>query len=113
MKKSYYILIKMDDEYGYELFRGIAFTLGNAYSIVKQNVIENDVWGKKFHDWQLIKTDSLDEFYKTIPDNVSDTGYRIFVFDEDETKSGSLAVFATYSYKTETADEYNERNRIS
>jgi len=105
MKKSFYVLIEMDDEYGYELFRGIAFTLASAYSMVKERLISNELnifmnryWG----DWQLVETDSLDEFYKTIPDGLRDTEYRIFVFDENRTKTESLAVFGTQSYKGET-----------
>ena len=105
MKKSFYVFIKMDDEYGYELFRGIAFTFASAYSMVKERLISNTLntyMGIEFHDWQLVETDSLDKFYETIPDSLTDTEYRIFVFDEHGTKTESLAVFATYSRKGET-----------
>jgi len=106
MRKSFYVLIRMDDEYGYELFSGIAFTLGSAYSMVKEKLISNELrfkhTGVEFHDWQLVKTDSLDELDETFFDDVRDTEYRIFEFDEQGTKTQSLAVLATESHKGET-----------
>jgi len=105
MNKSFYVIIKMDDEYGYEVFGGIAFTLGSAYSMVKEKLISFELRFKtriEFHDWQLVKTDSLDELYETFPDGVRDTEYRIFEFDEQGTKTQSLAVLARESDKGET-----------
>lgn len=104
MKKSYYILIRIDDEYGYEVFKGIAFTLASAYSMVKERLISNQLnfsMGVEFHDWQLVETDSLDEFYETIPDHLRDTEYRIFVFDEHGTNTENLAVFSARTRKGE------------
>ena len=105
MKKSFYVLIKIDDEYGYEVFKGIAFTLASAYSMVKERLMTNTLnsyMGVEFHDWQLVETDSLDEFYETIPDHLWDTEYRIFVFDEHGTNTENLAVFSARTRKGET-----------
>jgi len=97
MKKSLYVIIERDDEYGYELFRGIAFTLVGAYSIIKKR-------REDFDNFQLVKSEDLNDFYKTVSDDVEDTDYRIYEFDEQGIKIESLAVFATECHTTETGE---------
>ena len=118
MNKSLYVIIERDDEYGYEVFRGIAFTLVGAYSIIKKKLIFGGLAShahinEDFDNFQLVKSENLNDFYKTVSDDVEDTDYRIYEFDEQGIKIESLVVFATKCHITETADEWNNRNRIS
>ena len=106
MNKSLYVIIEKDDEYGYEVFRGIAFTLVGAYSIIKKKLILRDAHiNKNFDNFQLVKWKDLTrDFYKTVSDDVEDTNYRIYEFDEQGIKIESLVVFATECHITETGE---------
>ena len=105
MNKSLYVIIERDDEYGYEVFRGIAFTLVGAYSIIKKKLILRDAHiNEDFDNFQLVKSEDLNDFYKTVSDDVEDTNYRIYEFDEQGIKIESLVVFATECHITETGE---------
>lgn len=98
MNKSLYVIIERDAPYAYEIFRGIAFTLVDAYPIIKKQ-------RENFDNFQLVKWKDLTrDFYNTVSDDVEDTDYRIYEFDEQGIKIESLVVFATRCHTTETGE---------
>jgi hypothetical protein len=107
--KRVYVIFERDDEYGYRVFRDVAFRIEDAYSIVKEKVIQSTGhlhMPIKYNDWLLVDVDErvyfhqingLDE-YKSNLGEYEDTDYRICIFNEHSKETNTIQVWASYSY---------------
>jgi len=115
--KRVYVIFQRDDEYGYRVFRDIAYRIEDAYSIVKEKVIQskNHLYIPiKYNNWLLVDENERVNFYKIAEygrnldeEGYEDTDYRICVFNEHAKETNTISVWASYSY-TQTKEDNNE-----
>jgi hypothetical protein len=102
--KRVYVIFERDDEYGYRVFRDVAFRIEDAYSIVKDRVIQSTShlhMPIKYNDWLLVDVNEKthdDTGFKSDWDEYEDTDYRICIFNEHSKETNTIQVWVSYSY---------------
>ena len=99
-----YVIFQRDDEYGYRVFRDVAYRIEDAYSIVKEKVIQSKShlhMPIKYNDWLFV--DAKEKIYdedgfKSNLDEYEDTDYRISIFNEHSKETNTIQVWVSYSY---------------
>lgn len=99
-----YVIFQRDDEYGYRVFRDVAYRIEDAYSIVKEKVIQSKShlhMPIKYNDWLFV--DAKEKIYdedgfKSNLDEYEDTDYRICIFNEHSKETNTIQVWVSYSY---------------
>lgn len=117
-EKCVYVITEKDGEYGYKIFRGVAYTIDDAlrfccqkllqtgnsfptkYIYDKWLLVEGDDDRSDFWDWNL-EIDSLDNQY-------TNTDYWISFYNSDGEMVDSVNLFAirTYIIRTGVGEQY-------
>ena len=101
--KHAYIVFEDDGEYGYGLFRGVAYNFNDAYSIARERIIKNEYF-RNIDKLLVVEPQSREEFYK-VNNSVKedgeyeDTNLWISAYGEDGIEIDSVEVFGVFSYK--------------
>ena len=106
--KRVYVIFQRDDEYGYRVFRDVAFRIEDAYSIVKEKVIQSKshlYTPIKYNDWLLVDVNErvnfckIDEYGRNLDEEgYEDTDYRISIFNDHSKETNTISVWVSYSY---------------
>lgn len=110
-EKHVYIVFQDDGEYGYRLFRGLAYNFNDAYRIAREKVTANyDLFS--CDKWLLVDPQERKEYYEKYSYNDEmaslreyyETDYSIWSFGEDGKEIDAVLVFVVKSY-TETGEQ--------
>lgn len=106
--KHVYVVNVVDDEYGYMVFRGVAYTFDDAVRIATEKFIERDNFFSRFDEhsyhFLLVGQEDTQDFWSWLMSrddmnsNYKYTEFHIFAYGADGKEIDSVALFANKTY---------------